>query len=687
MNRFQQVITRLAGLDREIERRIDEEKRGWETVVVEAWRGNSSSSASNVTPSSSLQVSVVYACVRRLSEDIASLPLIGYERQERGRSQAKDYYLYEVLHDQPNPHMTALEFRETLQSHLLLWGNAYSQIIYDGSGRIQELWPLLPSGILQSEYRDGIRWYQYQSKDGKVTWLSEVDLWHLKGLSSDGEWGYSPITLMKRAVGLGMAAEEFGAKFFENDARPGVILEHPGKLGDAAHQHLVDDLKAEYQGSSKAQKPMVLEEGMKLHEVGIQPDHAQFLETRKFQVIEVCRMFLVPPHKIMDLDRATFSNIEQQEIDYWTGSVRPWTVRWEQSIQKNLMLKAERDRYYFEHKMDGVLRGDTRARYDAYAIGRTNGWLSANDIRTLENMDPIDGGDIYLVPLNMIPSDQVGGTPPPEPTPEPRSMWQETEERAVSAGRRYAMARQRLAGRQERLFSDIAGRILRRERNQIKEQARKLIPDGKVDEFKKFVMRFYEEHKYWSTKQMLPAMETYAELVGDTVEAELDKKDLVGQIGNFIRAYADEFGSKESARSQEYLLNVVDEASRSEERAFDEDARQSLLSQIEAKLDEWVDNRPASIAHEETIRENNAVAVALYTIGGVTKLMSVATGASSCPYCKNLDGKVIGIQEHFLTAGQVFNPLGALAPMLVTHSKKHSPYHAGCDCMTVSGGL
>jgi HK97 family phage portal protein len=383
------------------------EKRGWEDVAIEAWRMNASAAGANVTPESAMRMAAVFSAIRILGEDVGSLPLFIYEKLERGRRKAPEMYL-SSLFDQPNPNMTSMEYREVIEAHLAAWGNGYSRIESDGSGRPKALWPLHPGSLIQTEKRNGIKYYQFRSGDGKNPWYSQFEIWHLHGLGDDGERGYSPIQLMRRAVGLGLSAEEFGAKFFENDARPGIVLEHPARLSDPAYKNLKESWNEELQGSAKSHQMRILEEGMKLHEVGIPPEDAQFIETRKYQVTEIARMFRLPPHMLADLEHATFSNIEHQSIDYVRGSLRPWLVRWEQSIGKNLMLPEERVRYYARHSVDGLLRGDIQSRYAAYNQGRNGGWLSANDIRELEDMEPIEGGDIYLVPLNMVPADQAG---------------------------------------------------------------------------------------------------------------------------------------------------------------------------------------------------------------------------------------------------------------------------------------
>ena len=384
----------------------------------------------------------------RALRDDGQPALILYERTAQGKRRATDHYLYPLLHDRPNPVMTAFQFREVQQASLALWGNAYSRIIWDARGRVTELWPMHPGGMLETRADElGRRLYHYQHSDGYLEWIPEDEVWHIPGLGGNGRDGYSPIGLMRRTIGLAMDAEEFGARFFQNDARPGIVLEHPKALGDKAYANLKESLGEEHQGVTRSHKPMILEEGMKLHEIGIPPEDAQFLQTRQFQVREIARIFRVPPHMIGDLEQATFSNIEHQAIEFVVHTIRPWAVRYEQSIAMSLLLPRDRERFYAEHLVDGLLRGDITARYAAYAIGRQNGFLSANDIRQLENMDPIKNGDIYLVPMNMIPADQVtAGLTPSEPAPTPGEPPSTARALALTCGKSARSAPPRCAG-------------------------------------------------------------------------------------------------------------------------------------------------------------------------------------------------------------------------------------------------
>ena len=360
-----------------------------------------SSSGKAVNEKTALQTTAVYACVRILAETIASLPLHTYRFSPGGKEKALDHPLYYLLHSEPNPEMTSFVFRETLMGHLLLWGNAYAQIIRDGRGRVLGLYPLLPSKMLVSRTDQGILFYQYE-KDGQTYFLSNQEVLHIPGLGFDGLVGYSPIAMAKNAIGMAIATEEYGAKFFANGASPGGVLEHPGVVKDPGK--IRESWNAVYQGSGNAHRVAVLEEGMKFQPIGIPPEQAQFLETRKYQLNEIARIFRIPPHMVGDLEKSSFSNIEQQSLEFVMYTLDPWVIRWEQAIQRALLSGGEKRQYFVKFNVDGLLRGDYQSRMNGYAVGRQNGWLSANDIRELENLNRISpelGGDLYLINGNM----------------------------------------------------------------------------------------------------------------------------------------------------------------------------------------------------------------------------------------------------------------------------------------------
>ena len=357
-----------------------------------------------------MQMTAVYSCVRVLSEAVAGLPLHLYKyTQNGGKEKSINHPLYFLLHDEPNPEMTSFVFRETLMTHLLLWGNAYAQIIRNGKGEVVALYPLMPNKMTVDRDENGRLYYKYyrgndeaiRSKEYEVI-LSPYDVLHVPGLGFDGLVGYSPIAMAKNAIGLAMATEEYGAKFFANGAAPSGVLEHPGTLKNP--DKVRESWNATFGGSHNANKVAVLEEGMKYTPISISPEQAQFLETRKFQINEIARIFRVPPHMVGDLEKSSFSNIEQQSLEFVKYTLEPWLVRWEQSMVRSLLSPSEKREYFIKFNVDGLLRGDYASRMSGYATARQNGWMSANDIRELENLDRIpaeEGGDLYLINGNM----------------------------------------------------------------------------------------------------------------------------------------------------------------------------------------------------------------------------------------------------------------------------------------------
>ena len=371
-----------------------------------------------VNERTAMQTTAVYACVRILAEAVASLPLHVYEYQDDGgKKLVHDHPLYYLLHDEPNPEMTSFVFRETLMSHLLIWGNAYAQIIRDGAGRVLGLYPLLPDKMDVQRDDCGNIYYVYSRNSDENPMFKEYgdirlkaeDVLHIPGLGFDGLIGYSPIAMAKNAVGMTLACEEYGASFFANGANPGGVLEHPGVLKDPSKVR--ESWNSVYRGVNNAHKIAVLEEGMKYQQIGIPPEEAQFLETRKFQINEIARLYRIPPHMVGDLDKSSFSNIEQQSLEFVKYTLDPWVIRWEQSLQRSLLLPGEKGKYFIKLNVDGLLRGDYQSRMNGYAVGRQNGWFSANDIREMENMNPIpdeQGGNLYLINGAMTKLEDAG---------------------------------------------------------------------------------------------------------------------------------------------------------------------------------------------------------------------------------------------------------------------------------------
>ena len=381
-----------------------------------------------VNERSAMQMTAVYACVRILSEAVASLPLHLYRYNDSGgKEKAFDHPLYGILHDEPNPEMSAFSFRETLMTHLLLWGNGFAQIIRNGRSEVVALYPLMPDRMVVDRDSRGRLFYEYTRSESDANTLgkkstvimSQEDVFHVPGLGFDGLVGYSPIAMAKNAIGMGLACDEYGASFYQNGAQPGGVLEHPGVVKDP--KRVRESWNAIYQGSANAHRIAVLEEGMAYKPISISPEQAQFLQTRKFQIDEIARIFRVPPHMVGDLEKSSFSNIEQQSLEFVKYTLSPWITRWEQAIYRALFSEAEKKRFFVRFNVEGLLRGDYKSRMDGYAVARQNGWMSSNDIRELENLDRIpaeDGGDLYLINGNMLTLAQAGAYAANQPNKE-----------------------------------------------------------------------------------------------------------------------------------------------------------------------------------------------------------------------------------------------------------------------------
>lgn len=379
-----------------------------------SWLGSGSADPV-VTPSSAITNMAVLSCVRVLAESIATLPMKLFRRSQEGRSAAVDHAVYRVLHDQGNAEMTAFELREVMMFHLALWGNFYGEIEMNGRADVLGVWPLLPDRTKPVRTESGNLAYVTRMPSGDNLMLPAYRVLHVRGMGNTGLMGMSPIALARKAIGLSQNAEKLGITVYGNGAVPGGSLEHPGKLTEAAYKRLLESWETRHQGVEKANRVAILEEGLKWNPNSMPLSDAEFIESRKFQLTEICRLYRMPPHMIQDLERATFSNIEHQSLNFVVHTLMPWLVRIEQAVSRDLIGERERQQLFAKFSVNGLARGDMKSRYEAYAIGRNWGWLSPNDVRDLEDMNQIPGGDTYLSPLNMSEL----GVPPPTPEPEP----------------------------------------------------------------------------------------------------------------------------------------------------------------------------------------------------------------------------------------------------------------------------
>lgn len=436
-------------------------------------------SGAYVNEHSAINLPTVYACVRVLAESVASMPLMVYSRDENGKTVATNHLLYHVLHDEPNKEMTSFAYRETMMAHLCLWGNSYSEIQFNYAGLPCALWPLRPDWMKISRDAQGNLVYTFDSPYTGTRHLDHAQVLHIPGLGFDGLIGYSPITIQRESLGLSQAAQDYAARFFGNDSTPGGYLQTAAPMTDEKKKIDMAKTWVEAHSGHNQHKIAILDGGLDYKSIALNAEDAQLLATREFQRSEIAGWFRVPAHKINDLTHATFSNVEHLGMEFVTDALMPWAVRLEQGFNRMLFPTYK---YFAEFKMDGFMRGDMASRYAAYAVARGWGWMSADEIRSLENMNPLpDGkGKVYLQPLNMV---EAGTLPVPAP------VASDVPAPTFVVGRSVV----------EPVLSDAFDHIAKRESEDVLKEARKLLAVGDVQGFSS-----------WLADYMVTSLETFA---------------------------------------------------------------------------------------------------------------------------------------------------------------------------------
>ncbi len=476
------------------------------TPLIDFFGGKPTASGIKVSPTESLAASAVYNAIEMLSNDVAGLPYGVYRRVAGGSEPLRDHPADSIVRYKPNPDMTAFSFWGTVMGHRLGWGNSFSQIVRDGGGNPAELWPLPPNRIRIA--RDAVTkelLYLYRDRLGNELPIMARNMLHIAGLGFDGILGYSVITKARESMGLTLAAQEYGATFFGNSAMPSGVLQHPETLSPEAQERLRKGWKKNY-GGKKAHSVAILEEGMEWKAMTMSAKDSQFLETRKFQVTEIARWFNVPPHKIKDLSRATFSNIEQQSIDYVTTSLMPHLTAIEQVCRLKLLRESEQPELFFKHVVQALLRGDIKTRYEVYAIGVKNGFMSRDEVRRLEDLEPNADPALKLFTvegnIQVVSMDLAKPPEPPPPPPEPDEEDPDEEEEGDEDDRSAALEAIRQAHRP--LFASAIGRLLRKEAKAARAAAKK------PDLFNDWIEAYYVRHTQCCMQALEPIAKAYA---------------------------------------------------------------------------------------------------------------------------------------------------------------------------------
>lgn len=593
-----------------------------------------------------MRLATVQACVRVLSEDVAALPLHIYRRTEDGgKERATEHPLYHLLHDAPNPEMTAMDFREALMVNALLSGNAYSFIEYDRAGRIKALWPLISTDVQKVRTSDGLIEYHVEGRT-----LLPTEVMHVKGLSYDGLLGLSPIAYARAAMGLAGAAEKFGSMFFGNGTNLGGFITAPGPLSEATFNRLKTQFRENFTGLKNAHGIPVLEEGMNFTKLGVDPEDAQFLETRKFQRSEIAAIYRVPPHMIGDLEHATFSNIEHQSIEYLQRTLTPWLVRIEQAMRTSLLLPEERNEYLIEHDTANFLRGDTLSRMQAYQAAVQAGIMTRNECRIRDNLTPLPGGDELLQPLNMQPAGA-------QSDPDKRDLFPSwdfrfgSERRASETDKTAALQAMGVTKEQYEALREAFSEWLRVQAADVLRIARRILgerDDSAQERLLEALNEYYTDLAKHVPDQLRDAIRPIAENAFAQVREQVGG-EIAGLDAGWIEGYMSRYCEKTAMRQAHANSRSVERIVR---RGGD------ILANLEKKLTSWPTATAEQRAMTEAAFARSEAFVAAARKAGYNSVWK--SNPACCAACRELEGQVLR---------------GSFRP----------PLHAGCSCTVALG--
>jgi len=635
-----------------------------------------------VDEATALKYLTVFACVSLVAGDVGRLPLNLYrKRKDGGKDNVTDHRLYDLLHNAPNPETPSLNWREAGQGHLMLWGNHYSFCNRDKTGAVQELWQLPDPGGVRVRRAGNELVYEYKV-EGETRVRRRDEIFHIPGFGFNGIQGMSMIGLAREAIGMGLAAEKFGSRFYGAGTHPGGMVSMPieAEMDEDEQKKYIELIKSQSAGIGKSHELMILFNGEKYQPFTMPLNDAQFLESRDHQKIEICGMFHVPPHKIaIHGQNSNYNNLEQENSSYVDSCLMHWLVRWESAI--NLQLLSEKERrsgLFFEFLVEGLLRGDSAARADYYNKMFQVGSITPNQIRAKENMNPIEGGDQSFVMLNLVPLDQAGQidmalpgdkkTPPPDldGDDEVKSLRAFFSDEGESRAQRSIVARDRIARRYRPLIFDAAQAIVNRETKAIKNRVAGRTSD--VAGLESFLNEFYEKFPDYIEKKMSPVLRSYMLAIIDESIAEVgvdDEPDLDAEV----REYLDGYAARHTKSSLGQMLALLEGEN---------------LADIDQRADEWAEKRPEKIVTDELVRASGA-AFSWVVFGAGLAMVLRNRGPETCPYCRSLNGKRVTPDRPLVSAGDKIDAKDGSDPMHVYETKFHAPLHNKCDCYMSAG--
>jgi len=634
------------------------------------WYGTVAQAAASgieVTPEMAIKNTAFWNGVNIISGTMAVFPCHLMKRKPGGGTEhATNRPLYRKLKLKPNPWQTASQWKQQLQYHQLVHGNAIVQKVYNRAGQIDSLVPLLPQRTRLKVSWDGDITYTYQPGGGRPERIfKQEEILHLRGLSSDGLVGYSPVLTMKEAIGLSIATEMYGAKFFSQGTRPPGALQSPNKIEPTAKKNIAKSWLEAYSGQKGWHKVAILDEGLEFKSLGMTSEEAQMIGTRTFQVGEVARMLNLHTHMLKDTSgpAAGYNSIVQMFLEYAVVTMTPWVVLWEESLMTALLTPAEQEQYIIKFSMEGLLRGDPETRGKFYQIMTGLGAFSPNDILALEDRNPIGAeGDRRFISVQYLPLEAEVVTPEPSPEGAGRGL----ESRSM----RSIGLRQNYQKSYSRVLREAGARIVSRETRALRRMIKSELGERSVGSLKEKFAEFFPKQQQYVSEQMRGPLMAYAEVVSASAAEEIGAESgMTEEMERFVSDYSDTMAIRHVESSQGQL-----------EALIEENQGEELSEVLNTRLDEWEEKRPDKIGLRESVQAGAAIAIATYMANGIKRKVWVC-GPSACPICLRLSGKTVEITGSFASKGDVIDPDdGETAPLEIHRDFGHPQLHEGCMC-------
>jgi HK97 family phage portal protein len=662
--------------------------------------GSATAAGQTVNAERALELSAIFAGVRRISASVAETPLkLRRLRADRGTEEDRGDARWEMLYRSPNPEQTSYEWRQMSAGQWLLHGNAYSEIVPTGRGVPAQLWPIPAWRVTPYRRPDSVLEYHVTYRDGRFAIVPPERMLHFRGLSPDGILGYDVAQKMRESLGISLAVEESAAGFYGRGGRPSGAIKGPAQLSEPAYRRLKDDIQNQLEGSKNHHRVLLLEEGYEWQQIDADADRAQLLGSRQFSVQEAARLLLMPPHMLGDMSNATFSNIEHQAIEYVTGTIRPILTGWEQRMEVALLTPAELRTHQIRFTIAKLLQGDMQSQAAYFEALFRLGAASPNDIRDWTDQTPVEGGDRTFVQLNLVPltswdemrpgpgeEGESGGDVVPEP-PTPPSTPEGPADRSRpawttrSAQVQIQEGRRRLRARYGELLANGAERMTRAEGHEVRAAADRFLRQRTAADFLAWVDSFYGpdgQFQRIAARTLLPILRQYAEAAGVQVREEVGQESEWTGWPRFLVGYLDSFLARTSRAGRTSMEALVRDALDEE---LDGETTADLLVM---RMEEGGPRRAQEIAEWEVRRIPEAAARETWSAGGIGAIW-MAVGDETCPYCMELDGREVSAGGTFVAEGGSVGPLDS--PLRPATAVGHAPLHRGCDCMVLPGGL